>query len=118
MLSRDLARYVDQQRSLGFKFRIQSILLSNFVAFAEERGDRYVASARVLEWASGAPSPETGGGLWLIGYEDDNQGFPGGSLVRARGMNRKNVVINHSASLAIERDAKIEAKYGTAPAGA
>lgn len=58
MLSQDLARYVDQQRSLGFKFRIQSILLGNFVAFAEERGDRHVASARVLEWASGAPSPE------------------------------------------------------------
>lgn len=58
MLSQDLARYVDQQRSLGFKFRIQSILLGNFVAFAEERGDRYVKSTRVLEWASGAPSPE------------------------------------------------------------
>ena len=27
MLNRDLARYVDQQRSLGFKFRVQEILL-------------------------------------------------------------------------------------------
>jgi integrase len=58
MLSQDLAQYVDQQRSLGFKFRIQSILLRNFVAFAEERGDRYVESMRVLAWASAAPSPE------------------------------------------------------------
>jgi hypothetical protein len=39
MLNRDLARYVDQQRSLGFKFRLQNILLKGFVAFAEKRGD-------------------------------------------------------------------------------
>ena len=32
MLSQDLARYVDLQRSLGFKFRIQHILLKSFVA--------------------------------------------------------------------------------------
>lgn len=40
MLGRDLARYVDRQRSLGFKFRVQKILLRGYVAFAEERGDR------------------------------------------------------------------------------
>ena len=58
MLSRDLARYVDQKRSLGFKFRSQHILLRGFVGFAERRGDRYVRSARVLAWAAQAPSPE------------------------------------------------------------
>ena len=58
MLSRDLARYVDRQRSLGFKFRSQHVLLRGFVAFAEQRGDRYVTSARVLAWAAQAPSPE------------------------------------------------------------
>ena len=58
MLNRDLARYVDQQRSLGFKFRVQHILLRGFVAFAEERGDRHIKSARVLAWAARAPSPE------------------------------------------------------------
>jgi integrase len=58
MLSRYLARYVDQQRSLGFKFRVQHILLRSFVAFAEERGDKHVKSARVLAWAARAPSPE------------------------------------------------------------
>ena len=42
MLSRDLARYIDQKRSLGFKFRSQSVQLRSFVAFAEGRGDRYV----------------------------------------------------------------------------
>jgi integrase len=58
MLSQDLARHVDRQRSLGFKFRIQHILLRGFVAFAEDRGDKYVQSARVLAWAALAPSPE------------------------------------------------------------
>lgn len=58
MLSRDLERYVDDKRSLGFKFRSQSGQLRSFVAFAEGRGDRYVRSARVLSWAAKAPSPE------------------------------------------------------------
>jgi integrase len=58
MLSRYLARYVDQQRSLGFKFRVQHLLLRGYVAFAEERGDRHIKSARVLAWAARAPSPE------------------------------------------------------------
>jgi integrase len=58
MLSQDLARYVDLQRSLGFKFRIQHVLLKSFVAFAEQHGDRHVTSARVLAWAALAPSPE------------------------------------------------------------
>jgi integrase len=58
MLTRDLARYVDQQRSLGFKFRVQHILLRGFVAFAEQRGDKHVKNARVLAWAAEAPSPE------------------------------------------------------------
>jgi integrase len=58
MLSQDLARYVDLQRSLGFKFRVQHILLKGFVAFAEKHGDRHVTIARVLAWAARAPSPE------------------------------------------------------------
>ena len=58
MMNRDLARYVDQQRSLGFKFRVQHILLRGYVAFAEERDDRHIKSARVLAWAARAPSPE------------------------------------------------------------
>lgn len=58
MLNRDLARYVDQQRSLGFKFRVQEILLRGYVAFAEELGDRHIKSTRVLEWAARAPSTE------------------------------------------------------------
>ncbi|WP_247903862.1 hypothetical protein [Bradyrhizobium sp. 131] len=45
MLSQYLAKYVDQQRSLGFKFRVQQILLRGYVGFAEERGDRHIRSA-------------------------------------------------------------------------
>jgi len=58
MLSRDLACYIDRKRSLGFKFHNQNVLLMGFVRFAEERGDRFITSARVLAWAAGAPSPE------------------------------------------------------------
>ncbi|AGA09582.1 MULTISPECIES: hypothetical protein [Sinorhizobium] len=35
MLSRDLSRYVELQRTLGFTFRIQHTLLRSFVTFAE-----------------------------------------------------------------------------------
>jgi len=57
MMRGDLARYVDLQCSMGFKFRVQHILLRGFVAHAEERGDRHIKTARVLEWAGLAPSP-------------------------------------------------------------
>ena len=57
MLSQDLTRYVDLHRSLGFKFRIQHSLLSNFVAFAEAQGDELVRVDRALAWAAQAPSP-------------------------------------------------------------
>jgi hypothetical protein len=52
MLSRDLARHVEQRRSLGFKCHSEHILLRGFVAFAERRGDTYVKSTRVLAWAA------------------------------------------------------------------
>lgn len=58
MLSDDLARYVGLHYTLGFKFRTQRILLSNFVSFAQPQGDRFVYAARVIEWAVCAPSPE------------------------------------------------------------
>jgi integrase len=58
MLSRDLARYIDQKRSLGFKFSSQHVQLRSFVRFAKQYGDRYIRNARVLAWAAQAPSPE------------------------------------------------------------
>lgn len=57
MLSRDLTRYVDLHRFLGFRFRIQHSLLRNFVTFAEAQGDEFVRVDRVLDWAARAPSP-------------------------------------------------------------
>lgn len=56
MLSEALTRYVDLHRSVGFKFRIQHLLLRNFVRFAEAHGDEFVRVARVLDWAARAPS--------------------------------------------------------------
>jgi len=58
MLSEDVTRYVELRRSLGFKFRTQSILLYNFTRFAEERGERFVCISCVLDWAGRAPSPQ------------------------------------------------------------
>jgi len=58
MLSEDIARYVELQRSLGFKFRTQSILLNNFAAFAQDRDERFVCVSCVLDWAGQAPSPQ------------------------------------------------------------
>jgi integrase len=58
MLSKLLADHTALQQALGFKFRTPGILLRNFVAYAEERGDRYVMEARIREWALLAPSPE------------------------------------------------------------
>jgi len=57
MMRKELARYIGLKRSLGFQFRCQHGLLKGFVAFAAERGDRYVRTARALEWAALAPSP-------------------------------------------------------------
>ncbi len=58
MLSQLLADYAALHRALGFKFRTPDILLRNFVAFAEQRGERVITAASVQEWALQAPSPE------------------------------------------------------------
>ena len=57
MLNHDMARYVELQRAMGFKFRVQHALLRSFVAFAEAAGDAFVRVDRVLDWAVRAPSP-------------------------------------------------------------
>ena len=57
MLSQDAARYIELHRAMGFKFRIQGSLLRSFVGFAEPRGDQFVRTQRVLDWAAKAPSP-------------------------------------------------------------
>jgi len=57
MLNEALSQYVELHRSLGFKFRVQRLLLANFVRFAERHGDEFIRVARVIEWAVQAPSP-------------------------------------------------------------
>ena len=57
MLNEALSRYVDLHCSVGFKFRVQRLLLANFVRFAERHGDEFIRVARVIEWAVQAPSP-------------------------------------------------------------
>jgi len=56
MINRAVDSYVDAQRALGFKFRIQNCLLQNYATFAEQLGDSVVHSKTVLEWAKLAPS--------------------------------------------------------------
>ena len=58
MLSEDLDRHISLHHALGFKFRSQSLLLRNFVAYAEVRGDQLISADRILAWAVEAPSPE------------------------------------------------------------
>lgn len=57
MLADKVSRYVERHQALGFKYRTQSILLRNFAAYAEARGDGVVLTDRVLDWAGQAPSP-------------------------------------------------------------
>lgn len=56
MLNQMINRYVEQQRAMGFKYRIQNCLLQNFASFAQQRGDTYVRNDTVIEWAKQAPS--------------------------------------------------------------
>jgi len=58
MLSQDAARYIALHQALSFKFRTQSLLLRNFIRFAEQHKDRYIRTSRVLDWAAQAPSPQ------------------------------------------------------------
>lgn len=52
--------FVARQRSLGFKYRVQSTLLKSYAAFAQERGEKFVSVDTVLEWSQQAPSaPQT-----------------------------------------------------------
>lgn len=58
MLSEDLDRHISLHHALGFKFRTQSLLLRNYVAYAEACGDQVINADRILAWAVEAPSPQ------------------------------------------------------------
>jgi integrase len=57
MLSEHVTRYVELHRSMGFKFRTQSLLLNNFIVFAEREGDEFIRTSQAVKWAGQAPSP-------------------------------------------------------------
>ena len=44
MLNQDLDRHISLHRALGYKFRTQSLLLRNFVAYAEAHGDQVISA--------------------------------------------------------------------------
>jgi hypothetical protein len=52
MLSQDVERYIDLQRTLGYKFGDQSSSLRLFAAYAMSHGDEFVRVERVLTWAA------------------------------------------------------------------
>ncbi len=56
MLSDDVTRYTDLRRSLGFKVRATACLLRRYAEFAEARGDSFVQSRTVIDWAAKALS--------------------------------------------------------------
>ena len=57
MLRKDIDLYVERQRVMGFKFRVQNSLLQNYAEFAVHLGDSFVRNKTVLAWARLAPSP-------------------------------------------------------------
>ena len=52
MLSQDVERYIDLQRTLGYKFGDQSNSLKLFAAYAISHGEEFVHVERVLAWAA------------------------------------------------------------------
>ena len=49
--------YVKFRRALGHTYVQQARCLQDYATYAEARGDRFVRSSTVLEWASTTPSP-------------------------------------------------------------
>ena len=56
MLNKDLERYVELKRSLGFGYKDHYRELKHYVAFAQAHGDTFVRIDRAIEYASRAPS--------------------------------------------------------------
>ena len=56
MLRDDMARYIQLRRNAGFKMTNEALMLDSFVKAAEEHGDRFVRTDRVIAWASQTPS--------------------------------------------------------------
>jgi integrase len=56
MLNKQINQYIDLHRTLGFKYKNPGYLLKSYASFAHQKGDTYVRTQTVLEWAKKAPS--------------------------------------------------------------
>ena len=56
-LAEHVERYVTFRRALGHAYVEQARCLQDYAAYGEARGDSFVRSSTVLDWASTTPSP-------------------------------------------------------------
>jgi len=59
MLSEAVNRHIELYRSMGFKYKVQAIMLHSFADFARGRSEEFIQVDSVLEWAASAPSVRT-----------------------------------------------------------
>jgi integrase/recombinase XerD len=57
-ISTHVQRYVAIKRGLGYSFADQEQMLRKYASFADSFGDIYTSTARMIEWASRAPSAQ------------------------------------------------------------
>lgn len=56
MICKLVDEFVKRKRALGFKYRVQNSLLTNYAAYAQKRGDAFIVIDTVLDWCREAPS--------------------------------------------------------------
>jgi len=56
MLSEDIDRYIELQRAMGLKYRVQASLLRSFAAFSGVNGGPFLYTETALRWAAQGPS--------------------------------------------------------------
>ena len=56
-LAEHVERYVTFRRALGHTYVQQARCLQDYAAYAEARGESFVRTSTVLDWASTTPSP-------------------------------------------------------------
>ncbi len=57
MLTRNLDRYLEIRRALGFKLDSTEYYLRRFVRLADERGDTHISRRTAMDWAARAATP-------------------------------------------------------------
>ena len=57
-MTRHVERYIALKRHLGCRYGVEAFILRSYGRHAEARGDRFVLSASLIEWASGASSAD------------------------------------------------------------